>query len=181
VSLDPVSVESANLDPVAVDAVLAFGSNLGDRSSTIQQAIVEVDALERVAVIGTSSLYESVALKPEGADPDAPAYVNACILVRTTLEPHALLAKLNAIELAHGRVREEHWGDRTLDIDIVTYGDAQQSDETLTVPHPLAWQRDFVLAPWLELDPQAVLPGRGRVDELLSLTENSVRRREDNR
>jgi 2-amino-4-hydroxy-6-hydroxymethyldihydropteridine diphosphokinase len=165
----------------SVDSVLAFGSNLGDRSATIQRAIAEIDALDGVAVVTASSLYESVAVKLDGLDPSAPGYLNACAIVRTSLEPHALLAELNAIELQHGRVREERWGDRTLDIDIVSYGDAQQSDETLTLPHPLAWQRDFVLAPWLEIDPDAVIPGRGRVDELLILTDNTARRSETTR
>lgn len=127
-------------------------------------------------MIGESSLYETVAVKLHGVDPDAPAYLNAAAIVRTTLGPHELLAALNEIELRHGRVREERWGDRTLDIDVITYGSLEQSDDTLTLPHPRAWQRDFVLAPWLELDADATIPGRGRVDELLAATDDTARR-----
>jgi 2-amino-4-hydroxy-6-hydroxymethyldihydropteridine diphosphokinase len=157
-------------------AVLAFGSNLGNRGETIAAALSEIALLPGVTMISESSLYETVAVKPHGVDPDAPAYLNAVAIVRTTLEPHALLAALNAIELKHGRVREERWGDRTLDVDVIAYGAIQQADETLTLPHPRAWQRDFVLAPWLELDADATIPGRGRVDELLSLTDDTARR-----
>ena len=157
-------------------AVLAFGSNLGNRGETIVDAMAEIALLPGVETIGESSLYETVAVKLHGIDPDAPAYLNAASIVLTTLEPHALLAALNEIELRHGRVREERWGDRTLDIDLITYGTLEQSDETLTLPHPRAWQRDFVLAPWLELDPDATIPGRGRVDELLASTDDTARR-----
>jgi 7,8-dihydro-6-hydroxymethylpterin-pyrophosphokinase len=73
-------------------------------------------------------------------------------------------------------VREERWGDRTLDIDVITYGSLELDDETLTLPHPRAWQRDFVLAPWLELDADATIPGRGRVDLLLASTDDTARR-----
>lgn len=157
-------------------AVLAFGSNLGNRGATIVEAMAEIAQLPGVETIGESSLYETVAVKLHGIDPDAPAYLNAASIVFTTLEPHDLLAALNEIELRHGRVREERWGDRTLDIDLITYGTLEQSDETLTLPHPRAWQRDFVLAPWLELDPDATIPARGRVDELLASTDDTARR-----
>jgi 2-amino-4-hydroxy-6-hydroxymethyldihydropteridine diphosphokinase len=157
-------------------AVLAFGSNLGNRGETIHDAMAEIAALDGVVTVGESSLYETVAVKLHGIDPDAPAYLNAVSVVSTSLEPYSLLAALNEIELRHGRVREERWGDRTLDIDIITYGSLEQADELLTLPHPRAWQRDFVLAPWLELDPDATIPGRGRVDELLALTDDTARR-----
>jgi 2-amino-4-hydroxy-6-hydroxymethyldihydropteridine diphosphokinase len=156
--------------------VLAFGSNLGNRGKTITDAMSEIAQLPGVTMVRESSLYETVAVKLHGIDPDAPAYLNAAAIVRTTLEPRALLAELNAIELRHGRVREERWGDRTLDIDMIAYGAVEQGDEVLTLPHPRAWQRDFVLAPWLEIDPDATIPGRGRVDELLSLTDDTARR-----
>jgi 2-amino-4-hydroxy-6-hydroxymethyldihydropteridine diphosphokinase len=157
-------------------AVLAFGSNLGNRGETIADAMVEIAQLPGVTMIRESSLYETIAVKLHGVDPDAPAYLNAVAIVRTTLEPRTLLAELNAIELRHGRVREERWGDRTLDIDVISYGAVEQTDDVLTLPHPRAWQRDFVLAPWLEIDPDATIPGRGRVDDLLSQTDDTARR-----
>jgi len=79
-----------------------------------------------------------------------------------------LLAYLHAIEARHGRERRERWGDRTLDLDLIAYGDVTSADPRLTLPHPRAAERDFVLAPWLAVDPDAVLPGAGRVDELLA-------------
>jgi 2-amino-4-hydroxy-6-hydroxymethyldihydropteridine diphosphokinase len=157
-------------------AVLAFGSNLGARGETILEAMAEISRLDGVVMMSESSLYETVAVKPHGLDLDAPAYLNAVAIIRTTLEPHALLAAVNRIEHAHGRVRDERWGDRTLDIDVITYGRLEQHDETLTLPHPRAWQRDFVLAPWLELDADATIPGHGRVDRLLARTDDTARR-----
>ncbi|WP_374946482.1 2-amino-4-hydroxy-6-hydroxymethyldihydropteridine diphosphokinase [Agreia sp.] len=162
--------------PQGTRAVLAFGSNLGERDVMITVAMAEVAALVGVTMVGESSLYETVAVKLHGVDFDAPAYLNAVVIVHTTLEPHELLAALNEIELRHGRVRDERWGDRTLDIDVITYGSLEQCDDTLTLPHPRAWQRDFVLAPWLELDADATIPGRGRVDELLASTDDTARR-----
>ena len=89
--------------------------------------------------------------------------------------PRTLLAAVNRIEADHGRERVEHWGDRTLDIDIITFGDLVSDDPALTLPHPRAAERDFVLVPWLQLAPDALLPGRGRVDQLLATLGNTVR------
>lgn len=172
-----MSGSPVNLDAETegVEAVLALGSNLGDRRALIRQAIADIDDLIAVSVVAASSLFDSVAVKPDGVDPAAPGYLNACIIVHTTLTPHDLLAAVNAIEEDHGRVRVERWGDRTLDIDIITYGTAVVHDDRLTLPHPEAWQRDFVLAPWLEIDTAAVLPGRGSVRKLLAQTADEAR------
>lgn len=156
-------------------AVLSLGSNLGDREATLLDAVRDIAALPNVSLAASSGLVETAALKPSGVDADAPAYLNAAVIVRTTLTPHELLAAVNAIELEHGRVREEHWGDRTLDIDIVTMGGLEMKDERLTLPHPQAWQRAFVLAPWLEIDADAELPGFGRIDALLAASGSDVR------
>jgi len=150
-----------------VDVVIALGSNLGDREGTLAFALRSIDAVEGVSVLRASRAFESVALKLSGADPDAPRYRNAVAIVRTGLEPHALLDELQRIEAEHGRQRRERWGDRTLDLDLIAYGDLRLDDERLVVPHPRAAERDFVLAPWLDADPGAVLPGRGPVRELL--------------
>ena len=110
---------------------------------------------------------ESVAVKLDGPDPDAPRYLNAVALVTTRLAPQVLLGMMHAVEGEQGRVRRERWGDRTLDLDLLAYGDFHSSEEHLQVPHPRAAERLFVLEPWLSLDPDAVLPGAGRVDELV--------------
>jgi 2-amino-4-hydroxy-6-hydroxymethyldihydropteridine diphosphokinase len=155
--------------------VLSLGSNLGDREQTIRDAVADLAAIGAVTVVAASTLIETPAWKPEGIDTDAPAYLNAVVIVRTTLNPIELLDAVNRIEAAHGRVRETRWGDRTLDIDIVTVGTMVQHSERLTLPHPRASDRAFVLAPWLEIDADASLPGIGRVDELLAATGDAVR------
>lgn len=160
---------------VELPAVLSLGSNLGDREANLRSAVRDIAALPGVVVWKASSLYESAAHKPHGVDAAAPAYLNAVIGIRTALMPEVLLDELAQIENAHGRVRTEVWGDRTLDIDIVSIDGLQRATERLTIPHPRAATRAFVLAPWLEIEPNAVLPD-GRVDELLAATEDSVRR-----
>lgn len=153
---------------VELPAVLSLGSNLGDREGTLRAAVRDIAALPGVVVTAVSGLVETPALKPEGVDEDAPAYLNAVVAVRSALDPAHLLSALNEIEHAHGRVRDIRWGDRTLDIDIVTYGVIRSDEPALTLPHPRAAERAFVLAPWLQVEPDAVLPGHGRVDELLA-------------
>nr|WP_105567800.1 2-amino-4-hydroxy-6-hydroxymethyldihydropteridine diphosphokinase [Microbacterium halophytorum] len=149
-------------------AVVAFGANLGDRYATLTAAAREIAALDGVHGIRMSTPVESVAITLSGPDPTKPGYVNAVAVVTTTLGADELLAALQGIENAHGRVREERWGDRTLDLDVIAYGGAVSDDPLLTLPHPRAHERDFVLGPWLELDPDAAVPGRGRADELLA-------------
>jgi len=156
-------------------AVIAFGANLGNRVNTIRAAAAEIDALPGTHVIVLSSFVESAAVKPDGVDLTAPEYLNAVALIETTLGPHDLLSALNAIEHTHGRTREVRWGDRTLDLDIITYDILEMSDEILTLPHPRAADRSFVLAPWLQLDPDAAIPGRGNAAELLAFCPDPVR------
>ncbi len=160
--------------PAAV-AVVAFGSNLGDRHATIEQAVHDIARLPLVDDIVMSEPMESVAVRPDGPDEDAPAYVNAVAQVTTRLAPSVLLGMLHRIEAAHGRERLERWGDRTLDLDLIVYGDLVSHAPSLMLPHPRAAERDFVLAPWLDIDPDAVLPGIGRVDDALArLRENEA-------
>ena len=147
-------------------AVLSLGSNLGDRESTIGDAIDDLAAVDGITVDAVSGFVETAALKPHGVDESAPAYLNAVVLVTTDLSPHELLGRTSTIENAHGRVREERWGDRTLDIDIVSYDDVVMQGDDLVLPHPRAVEREFVLVPWLEVDPDAQLPGIGRIDVL---------------
>ena len=147
-------------------AVLALGSNLGNREAAISMAVRQVAELDGIELVATSMVHESVAVKLDGPDDAAPAYLNAVIAIDTTLAPEKLLAAVNVIEQELGRVRAERWADRTLDIDIITYGDLTLETETLTIPHPRAAERSFVLEPWLDIDPEAVLPGFGRVADL---------------
>ncbi|HEY8912773.1 2-amino-4-hydroxy-6-hydroxymethyldihydropteridine diphosphokinase [Lacisediminihabitans sp.] len=151
---------------IVLPAVIALGSNLGDREANLRDAVRDIDSLDGVIVTVASGIVESHAVKPEGVDESSPNYLNAVVLVQSALHPDDLLDALNRIEAEHGRVREERWGDRTLDLDIVSFDGLRRDDERLTLPHPRAWQRPFVLVPWLQADPDAELPGRGRVDAL---------------
>lgn len=158
-------------------AIVALGSNLGDREDTLRRAMDDIEALPGVWARTRSSLYESLALTTHGIDEQAPRYLNAAIAIDTELEPHALLERLHEIELAHGRERRERWGSRTLDLDLIDQGGLQCADATLELPHPRAFERAFVLAPWLEIEPWAALPGRGAVAELLRHTSDRADRR----
>lgn len=155
------------MDAPAVEAVVALGANLGDRAATLRTAIAELGTLPLVESVRAADPIESVAVRPEGPDASAPAYLNTVALVTTRLAPSVLLSYLHALEARHGRERRERWGDRTLDLDLIAYGDVVSDDAALRLPHPRAAERDFVLAPWLLLDPDAEIPGRGRVDALL--------------
>jgi 2-amino-4-hydroxy-6-hydroxymethyldihydropteridine diphosphokinase len=159
-------------------AVVAFGANLGDRRATVLAAVRALAEADGVEVTAVSDVIETVALRPAGEDPDAPAYLNGVALLRSTLAPAELLALLHRIEDAHGRVRAERWGDRTLDLDLIDYdgvvsgGEPEATEpEAPVLPHPRAAEREFVLRPWLQLDPDAVIPGRGRVADLLAHLE----------
>jgi len=147
-------------------AVVAFGANLGDREETIRGAAARIARLPLVSEVQLSPLHETVAVRLDGPDPEAPAYVNAVALVTTRLAPSVLLGMLHAIEDENGRERHERWGDRTLDLDLIAYGDETSDAEAVRLPHPRAAERLFVLDPWLDLDPDAVLTGHGRVADL---------------
>lgn len=149
-------------------AVVAVGANLGDRAATIDAALRALERMPLTSAVRAAPAIESIAVTLAGPDVTAPAYLNTVALVTTRLAPSILLAYLHAIEAAHGRERRERWGDRTLDLDLIAYGDVRSDDPTLLVPHPRAAERDFVLAPWLSVDPDAVLPGAGRVADLLA-------------
>ncbi|RAG87660.1 2-amino-4-hydroxy-6-hydroxymethyldihydropteridine diphosphokinase [Streptacidiphilus pinicola] len=158
-------------------AVIALGSNLGNRLETLQGAVDALEDTPGVRVKAVSAVFETDGVGgPEGQ----PAYLNAVLLVKTTLPPQSLLERANAIEDAFGRVREVHWGPRTLDVDIVSYEGVEQDVPELVLPHPRAHERGFVLVPWHDADPDAELPGHGKVDELLATVgEEGVRRRGD--
>ena len=155
-------------------AVISMGANLGDRQATLLSATRELADADGVELTAISPVIEAAALRPEGVDRTAPAYLNAVALLRTTLTPEALLEVLNRIERAHGRIRAERWGDRTLDLDLVDFAGLTISTDRLTLPHPHAFERDFVLKPWLAVDPDAVLPGHGRVADLVAGLDGSA-------
>lgn len=159
---------NVRLRRIEADAVIAIGGNLGDRAATFAAAVRALAEADGIEVTAISTPIETVAVRADGEDPDAPGYLNAVVLVRTTLSPRGLLERLNAIERDNGRVRVERWGDRTLDLDIIDFAGRQSSNPELTLPHPRAHERSFVLRPWLEVAPDAVLPGHGRVADILA-------------
>ena len=157
-------------------AVVALGSNLGDRDATLRRAVSALRATPEVEVVAASVPIESVALTVDGLDESKPAYLNGAVLLATTLEPVALLDQLNRIENDEGRLRVERWGDRTLDLDLIAYDDVVLDTERLTLPHPRAAERSFVLEPWLQVDPEAEIPGSGPIAPLLAQLSDPVSR-----
>jgi len=152
-----------------VRCVVALGTNQGDRFEISQRALADIQATEGFRLIAHSSLHETVALTAAGPDPDAPGYLNQIILVWSAWSPEKTLEHLLEIEARHGRVRNgETHQPRTLDLDLISYGDRVDSNNVVTLPHPRAHERRFVLAPWLEVDPEASLPGIGDVSSLLA-------------
>ncbi|MDX3075955.1 2-amino-4-hydroxy-6-hydroxymethyldihydropteridine diphosphokinase [Streptomyces sp. NPDC088354] len=147
-------------------AVISLGSNLGNRLDTLQGAVDALEDTPGVRVKKVSPVYET---EPWGVEPGSqPNYFNAVVLIRTTLPPSSLLERGRAIEDAFARTRTERWGPRTIDVDIVAYQGVVSDDPELTLPHPRAHQRAFVLAPWHDIDPAAELPGAGPVAGLLA-------------
>lgn len=159
-----------------VPVVIALGSNLGDRRQELQRAVDELAATRGLRITAISPVYETA---PVGG-PEQPDYLNAVVLAETSRPAAELLQRAHTIEVAAQRTREVRWGPRTLDVDIIAYGAETSSDPVLTLPHPRAHERAFVLAPWRDADPGAVLPGRGGVAALLAvLPEGGARRRDD--
>ncbi len=147
-------------------AVLSLGANLGDRAGALRTAI---GALAGDGLVARSTLYET----PPWGPVEQPPYLNAVVVVRGDRDAAGWLARAHELEQAAGRTREVRFGPRTLDVDVVTVtGDdgspVLSDDPALTLPHPRAHERAFVLVPWLSLDPTAVLPGRGPVADLLA-------------
>ncbi|WP_235510813.1 2-amino-4-hydroxy-6-hydroxymethyldihydropteridine diphosphokinase [Curtobacterium sp. Leaf261] len=157
-------------------AVIALGANLGDRGTTLRDAATAILGIEGVRAVASSHEVESIAVTLDGPDDTKPRYRNGVVIVDTDLGPSALLDALHRIEDDHGRVRIERWGDRTLDLDIVAVDDLSIDTADLELPHPRAGERAFVLAPWVDADPDAVLPGAGSVRALLDqLGDDTVR------
>lgn len=139
-----------------VSCLLALGSNLGERASTLGDAVAELGATAGIEVRAVS---EIAVTKPVGGPADQPDFLNLVLRLDTVLQPLELLAACQRIEAAHHRTREVRWGPRTLDIDVITYGTCVSEDEVLTLPHPRAAIRGFVLVPWSWMEPEARLAG----------------------
>ncbi|TQE29294.1 2-amino-4-hydroxy-6-hydroxymethyldihydropteridine diphosphokinase [Streptomyces ipomoeae] len=159
-------------------AVISLGSNLGNRLENLQGAIDALEDTPGVRIKAVSPVYET---EPWGVAPGSqPSYFNAVVVLKTTLPPSSLLERAHAVEEAFHRVRDERWGPRTLDVDIVAYADVVSDDPVLTLPHPRAHERAFVLAPWHDVEPEAQLPGLGGVAQLLAdITREGVSPRAD--
>ncbi|MEC5179844.1 2-amino-4-hydroxy-6-hydroxymethyldihydropteridine diphosphokinase [Arthrobacter sp. CG_A4] len=143
-------------------AVLALGSNLGERSDTLSSAVADLVDPPEVRLLAISPIVQTKAV---GGPPGQPDFLNMVIAVETSLLPEGLLRHCQAVEKKHLRVRGVRWGPRTLDVDVITYGDLASADPELTLPHPRAAERAFVLYPWSLIDPAAELNGE-RVGEL---------------
>lgn len=151
-----------------VDAFIGVGSNLEAPDEQVERAFAAMASLPGTAVVAHSSLYRSA---PMGRA-DQPDFVNAVVRLSTQLAPHALLDELQRIEHEAGRVRTgERWGPRTLDLDILVYGEQRIDDARLTVPHPGTAQREFAIVPLAELAPELVIPGQGRASDLAAVVD----------
>lgn len=144
-------------------AFIGLGSNLEDPRGQLQRAFAEIDRLPDTRLVACSSLYRSAPL----GYADQPEFVNAVAKIETALAPQALLRALLQIEHEHGRERTFRNAPRTLDLDVLLYGDAQMHEHGLTIPHPQMHLRAFVLEPLLEIAPDAVIPGVGRAQAAL--------------
>jgi 2-amino-4-hydroxy-6-hydroxymethyldihydropteridine diphosphokinase len=147
-------------------AVLSLGANLGDRAGAIRAAIT---ALKDDGLVARSTLYET----PSWGPVEQPPYLNAVVVVRGPRDAAGWLARAHELEQAAGRTREVRWGPRTLDVDVVAVTEDDgtpvvSDDPRLTLPHPRAHERAFVLLPWATLEPGAELPGKGKVADLLA-------------
>ena len=143
-------------------AVISLGANIGSPREQVELAIALLgDALDVIAV---SSMYETA---PVGKV-DQPNFINAVVIAESELPAAELLKVLHGIEKVMGRERNEKWGPRTIDLDLIQYGSLLSHADELTLPHPRAHERRFVLEPWLEIEPEAILLTHGRIDQLLS-------------
>ena len=141
--------------------VIALGSNVGDTNSHLHHAIEELGKV--IAITKVSSFYKTA---PVGG-PVQDDFLNAVLIAESHLDPLDILVAMQEIETLAGRSREVHWGPRTLDLDLITYGDAIITEPHLELPHPRAHERAFVLEPWLEIDPEGELAGKGKIKDLL--------------
>lgn len=158
----------------SAQAWIGLGANLGDTRVTLEAALAALAALPKTRLLRCSSFYRSAPIDSGGPD-----YLNAVAELETSLAPLQLLAALQAIESAHGRERPYRNAPRTLDLDVLSYGDVVLDSPCLTLPHPRLHERAFVLLPLLELAPDLSLPGLGRMARYLQATQDQAVARED--
>jgi 2-amino-4-hydroxy-6-hydroxymethyldihydropteridine diphosphokinase len=151
---------------MSVRCYIGLGSNLGDSTANLHSAIAQLSAMSGVELWGVSRFFASKPMGPQ----DQPDYVNAVVCLQTHLDAHALLQQLFAVERAHGRVRDagQRWGARTLDLDLLLYGDQVIATADLHVPHPGICERSFVLLPLADLAPHQVFPNGRKLQDCLA-------------
>lgn len=156
---------------------LGLGSNLGDRLEYLQAAVDTLTETPDIVPVAVSPVYETDPVGgPEGMGP----FLNAVLLLDTMLAARTLVERALAVEDAYGRAREERWGPRTLDVDVLAVGTETIDESDLIVPHPLIAERGFVLHPWAEVDPEFDIPGLGRVGDLAAkVSADGVRKTTD--
>lgn len=159
--------------------VLSLGSNLGERMEHLQGAVDALFDAHGLTPVALSPVYETA---PVGGPEQQGAFLNAIVVADSTLGPDLLLERTRNVELAFHRERAERWGPRTLDVDIIAYGDEVRDSPELTLPHPRAHERAFVLRPWVDVEPEAAIPKKGSARALLDSADvagQRMRRRDD--
>lgn len=148
-------------------AVLALGSNLGQREQNLNLALEQIKSFPATDFIAVSTFHETIALTETGEDSTKPSYLNAIAIIETDLTVEEVFSRTSTIETELGRIRQTKWQDRTIDVDLISFGQLQLASESLTIPHSRAHERLFVLKPWLEIDPMAELIGYGKISDLV--------------
>jgi 2-amino-4-hydroxy-6-hydroxymethyldihydropteridine diphosphokinase len=155
---------------------IGLGSNLDNPKQQLINARVVLEKMQQTQLIMDSGLFQSKAMTMANDDQPQADYINAVIKLQTSLAPHVLLDKLQAIETEQGRTRTKRWGARTLDLDILMYDDLQIDDERLTLPHPGISERDFVLHPLSRIESHLNIPGQGKLNILLEkLSDKNIK------
>jgi 2-amino-4-hydroxy-6-hydroxymethyldihydropteridine diphosphokinase len=159
------------------DVLIALGGNVGDVRATFRKAIANICGMTQAALLARSSDY----ITPPWGEEEQPPFINACIEIETSLDPHALLFSLHKVEKKFGRDRENEtrWGPRTLDLDLIAYDDVRLDKPELTLPHPRLFERAFVLVPLAEIAPERVIAGRRVADALARLSTEGIQRLPD--
>jgi 2-amino-4-hydroxy-6-hydroxymethyldihydropteridine diphosphokinase len=157
--------------------LIALGGNVGDVGATFRKAVAHICGMAQAALIARSSDYAT----PPWGDEQQPRFINACIEIETSLDPHALLFVLHKIEKKFGRDRtkERRWGPRSLDLDLIAYDDVSLQTPELTLPHPRLFERAFVLVPLVEIAPDRLIGGRSIREALARLSTEGIDRLPD--